>query len=58
MSNGIVIKNLNEIAQQAASNNFKLATKKMKEERDEKMKKQWEKSTEMWKELSKEEFFK
>jgi len=52
------LKNLNEIAQQAASNNFKLANKKMKEERDEKMKKQWKDSTNMWKELGKEEFFK
>ena len=52
------MKNLNIIAQQAASNNFKLATKKMKEERDEKMKKQWKDSANMWKELSKEEFFK
>ena len=54
----INMNNLNIIAQQAAADSYKLANKKMKEERDEKMKNQWQKSTEMWKELSKEEFFK
>ena len=52
------IKSLNEIAQKAAENNFNLANKKMEEERDKKMKKQWKGSMNMWKELSNEEFFK
>ena len=52
------IKSLNEIAQKAAENNFNLANKKMEEERDNKMKKQWKDSMNMWKELSNEEFFK